>query len=701
MNGDPLIFYYYDVIDVLIDLRTDEDTLIAGLFYGLVDIDKYDKDEVSNLFGEDVVFLIDSLSFLGKIKSNSLNVEVESIRRMFVSMAKDLRVIFLKFADRLVKIRQLDFYSSEQQKLIAKETLEVFVPIASRLGIYVVKSKFEDLSFKYLYPKQYAIRRMDMDEYLKSRRSSIEDIKREVKSFLSSHGIEAEVEGRIKNLYSIYRKLKVKNQTNLTDLYDVFAVRIILPDRYDENGKESVDHLYSILGLIYSRWKPVPNRFKDYVAVPKPNGYSSLHTAVLGLCSKFSQVTEIQIRTKRMHEEAEYGIASHWLYDSNKKNVQGRKVKFKDDEMSRKYMDWIAAVSDVQKNLKYGKNVIETFKLDIFSDRIFVMTPEGEIRDLPVGSTPVDFAYSLGEEIGHRCKIAKIDGSPVFLNYELQNGDMVEIITGLQDDPKISWLSFVKTTKARNAIKSFFKAFNQDKVFQDGLELINNALVKYGKDVLDDDLSLFKEYLGEHLSYKNRENLVKKVGDGSLLVDDVLKNVFGEDFIKGWKNAMLRKSLKNRSVVSYKNDKDEIYISGELGVPYRIAKCCLPKKGTDIVAYINKNNVITVHAENCKVLSKVDNDRVLEAKWKGVEDSLKKYSVKIEIVFKSRVGLIRDIADVIAGLGINILYLSDVGANDSYKKKNIVIEVFSEEQVLNVIEKLKKVRSVIMVSRGK
>jgi len=700
ISGDPMISHYVSVMDILADLRTDEDALIAGLLHGVTHYDAYDKDEFVDLFGDTVYSLIESLSVLKNINSASLNVDIEDIIRMFVSMAKDLRVIFIKFVDRLDNLTVLSYLPSWKQKLIASETLNIFAPIASRLGMYLIKSKLEDYSFRYLYPKHYDQLCSDMDEYLVSRKATIDDIKDEISNFFSENKIDISVEGRIKNLYSIYRKLKVKSRTTLSDLYDIFAFRIILPDRYYEDGRENIDYLYSILGLIHSKWKPVANRFKDYVALPKPNGYASLHTAVLGLSSNPSQFTEIQIKSRRMHYEAEYGIASHWLYDANKKNLDGRNVKNVDVVDGSKYMEWVSALSDIQKNMKYGSEVLETLNLDIFSDHIFVMTPEGDVRDLPRGSTPVDFAYSLGDEVGHRCVTAKIDGNPVFLDYELSNGDTVEIITGLYDNPKISWLSFVKTSKARNAIKSFFKSLDEVKVFEDGVEFLNAGLKRLGKDILDNDLSLLKEYNGERLSYKNREVLIKKIGDGSVNVNDVLKNVFGEDFIKEWKANLLRKSLNNQKVSVDDLKTGKVYIAGEDDMPYRIAKCCFPKVGMPIVAYINRGNVITVHSQKCKVLRSVDEDRILDASWEKMDNFNvdKKINVKLTIVSKDRVGLIRDIAEVITKLDINILYLSDVGKYvGSIRKKNLIIEVSKNNDIDVVINLLKKIRNVIRV----
>lgn len=710
MSGEPAISHYLAVVDILLSLRPDEDTIVAGFLHGVKNVPDFNEEEFRNLFGNNILFLITAVDSLKKIQSSDQSDEAESIRGMFITMAKDLRVILIKIADRLHNMETVDFLPVSKQKQIARETLDIFVPISARLGMYQFKGKLEDHAFRCLYPSQYEHLKNELDEYISERERNIDDIKYELENFLMDNGVVARIEGRIKNLYSIYRKLKLKNHSTLRDLYDVFAIRVIVENKLT-NGREYNEHLYGILGLIHSKWRPMPQRFKDYVAIPKPNGYQSLHTAVIGLSPKSSQATEIQIRTERMHEEAEFGVASHWLYDQSKKAKNSKETDYSLQKMgadispTRKYVYWIEALSKMQKELKSGAELKMALRMDFFSDRIFVMTPTGEVKDLPSGSTPVDFAYAVHTDIGHRCQLAKVNGVAVPLDYKLRNGEVVEIVLSNKAKPNSLWLSFVKTQGAKNKIKTFFKSEDGEKSYRDGRSLINKHLKRLNKPVLDDDLSILRYYNGERLSKRERESLIEEVGNGSKLVSTLLRKVFGKEFVVEDRKARslarrrIQFSLPKR-VGKRQLNEDEIFISGEGGLPYRLANCCKPKKGLEIVGYLSRGPYVSIHLQKCKLLRAAPSERIVEATW-GNQTLDKGFPVKISLTSKNRVGLIRDIADVITAMNITILLFSDSGKNDDVIKRDIVLEVLDDHQLADVMNKLERIRDVLDVKREK
>ncbi|MEZ4087817.1 MAG: RelA/SpoT family protein [Candidatus Gracilibacteria bacterium] len=694
MSGDPYIVHILEVLNILLDLKPDEDTIVAAMLHGLPSIESYDKKEIKALFGDKVLFLINALESLQRVKSRDENAETENIRKLFVTMAQDIRVVLIKMADRLHNMETLSFRSVQKQKLIARETMEVYVPISARLSIYSLKGKLEDWAFQYLYPRQYEMLKAELDEYLAERKHTVEDSIKELESYLQEHGYKVKVDGRVKNLYSIYRKLKAKNGSVLKDLYDVYAIRVIVDDKYDKQGHEMTDHIYTILGLIHSKWKPLGYRFKDYIAIPKPNGYQSLHTAIVGL-SASSQPTEIQIRSKKMHEEAEYGIASHWIYDEGKKKKGAKK-----DDKGPERMEWVEALSAIQSDTQ-NDDLIHHLKLDVFSDRIFVMTPTGEVKDLPKGSTPVDFAYSIHSDIGHRCKLAKVNDMVVSLDYELKNGETVEIMLGKKFDPKPLWLSFVKTQGAKSKIRAYFRSLDKESIVRKGKELINEELSKLGKPHLDENLRIFKEYNGRRLPLREREGLIEEVGNGSVDAIALIKNIFGEEIRSKRRHASVKRVKKGADLPKKSggsHESDQICIAGESDLPYRIGHCCNPKKGMPIVGYVTRGHTITIHLQQCKLLRTAKSERVLEATW-GKGQKLQRYSVKLRLKAQDRVGLLRDIADVITKMNINIQSFSESESNENEIERELVVDITNDSQLEKLMDRLEQVRNVDMVTR--
>jgi len=710
LSGDPYMSHVLSVLDILLSLNPDEDTLIAAMLHGYAKSGNSSADEIRELFGESVLFLVEAVESLKAIKSRDENTEAESLRGMFVTMAKDLRVLMIKLADRLHNMQTIEFQSAVKQKQVARETMDIYVPISARLGIYSIKSRLEDLSFKTLYPKQYNHVRDDLDEYVQEKEKVMDYMKNELELYLKSHKIDAKIEGRIKNLYSIYRKLKIKSQITLNDLHDVLAMRVILPNRKDAEGVEVSEHLYSVLGLIHRKWTPITHRFKDYVAVPKPNGYQSLHTAVFGLSSKASHATEIQLRTEKMHAEAEFGVASHWVYDDTKKiAARDKRNIYSVAELSRsaapakKYVEWINTVSRIQEDMKGGKDLIEALKIDVFSDRIFVMTPSGDVKDLPKGATPVDFAFAVHSDVGSRCQLAKVNGAVVPLSYSLKNGEVVEIITSNKIEPKSAWLAFVKTSHAKTKIRSYLRSLDKDKSFKDGKDILNKFLAKIGKSFLDDELSILRAYGGQKLSMKERVGLVEEVGIGAKLPAAVLRSVFGAEFsMRDRRARAVVKPAVKFSIPDRKNGNcrdDEIFIAGERGLPHRFANCCKPRVGTPIVGYITRDHSVTIHLQKCKHLKNSRENRIMEAKW-GMECEKFRFPIKLNLVSRHRLGLIRDIAEVITKMDVNILSFSDAEEKGEVFERKMVVEISDNSQLQEIMEKLNRIRNVIDVKRS-
>lgn len=713
LSGDPYIDHILTVTDILLSLKPGENAVIACLFHALPQTDSYNLKEIETLFGKDVANLVSALETMNKIKSTDQKAEVESLRKMFLVMAQDLRVVLIKLADRVDSMQTLDFHQVLRRKRIARETLDIYVPIASRLGIFNLKTRLEDLCFKYLYPSQYGALQRELNEYIQQRGKNIDEIKNELGSLLKLNGFEVEIEGRIKNLYSIYKKLKLKNHSGIADIYDVFAMRIILATQYNKDGEEINDNLYAILGLIHSKWKPLVNRFKDYAALAKPNGYQSIHTAVLGLSPKsFNQPTEIQIRSRRMHDQAEYGIASHWLYEKNKKIFANfsrdsllHLIDNNPDLVGKNDLDWVQMLAKMQNEANSGKELLQSLKLDVFNDRIFVFTPTGEVKDLPSGSTPIDFAYAVHSNIGNHSQVSKVNGSVVPLSYHLKNGDVVEIVINNKATPKPHWLSMVKTAGAKSKIRAYLRSLDKDYSFREGKEIINKILAKMDRPLLDDDLTILREYSGKKLSFKERIQMVEEIGSGSVPALPIIKKIFSSDksFLPETKPTPNLDRLRGKFILpqtkSSKLSKgDGVYIAGESGLPYRFANCCKPVVGSPIVGFITRGNAVSIHSQSCKVLASSEQERVIDASWRKDSD-LKKYLVKININAKNRVGLIRDIAEVIISGNVNILDFGKVKDGQKEFQRELVLEVIDNDQLTKVLERLQRVRDVYDVNK--
>ena len=625
-SGEPYIKHPLEVANILLTLKPDEDSIIAGLLHDVLEDTPIELEEVKNAFGENVIPLLKGLEKLSKVHYRGLERQVENLRKMFLAMAKDIRVILIKLADRLHNMRTLHHIPNEdKRKRIAEETLTIYSPIASRLGIFKIKNELDSLCFKCLYPADYERITKELNELVGQQNSTIKNSKSILSKALKDTGIEAIVEGRIKNPYSIYKKLKKKDKNYVSELYDVFALRIIV---------ENESQCYQVLGIVHKHWTPLSRRFKDYIAVPKDNGYQSLHTTLIGLYPQLNnQPIEVQIRTKDMNDIAEFGIAAHWHYKE-----KGGSVSIGQEKLA-----WVQSLVDLHESLKSNSEFIESLNVDIFHDRIFVLTPKGDVLDLPYDATPVDFAYGIHTGLGHKTRGAKVNGGIVPLDYKLKNGQVVDIITGPTEQPNRYWLSFVVTSSAKSRIKQWFNTQDSEKILKIGKDLINKKLKQFKQPLLDPNLSIFKTYDGQKLTIKERETLVERVGNGSLSTVDILKNVLPIDKLMKEVSQKDSKGVLSQNV-SYEEKKPEILITGEKGHKTIIASCCQPTPEDHIIGYITRGRGVTIHKQNCKVLNGLDERRLIRTSWST--SKIPKYTVKMRLEIRSRLGLLRDVADV-------------------------------------------------------
>jgi GTP diphosphokinase / guanosine-3',5'-bis(diphosphate) 3'-diphosphatase len=675
-SGEPYIQHPLEVTKLLLELKPDEDSIVASLLHDVLEDTPTKLVDLEAKFGTSISPLLKGLEKLGKVYYQGQERQVENLRKMFLAMAKDIRVILIKLADRLHNMRTLHYLKKEDKKhRIAEETLSIYSPIASRLGIYTFKNELDTLCFKILYPKDHERILKEMESFAELQDTAIELGKKALKDTLEKEGIRAKIDGRVKNPYSIYKKLRKKDKNYVTELYDIFALRVIVKTEAE---------CYQSLGLIHKHWTPLSRRFKDYIAVPKSNGYQSLHTTIVGLCPKLhNQPVEIQIRTEEMNAVAEFGIAAHWSYKENKGGLNDQKLP------------WIQSLVELHENLKSNTEFIESLNVDIFHDRIFVLTPRGDVLDLPFDATPVDFAYAIHSKIGHRCKGAKVSGKMVPLNYPLKNGQVVEILLGPGEQPNRYWLSFVKTSSAKSKIKEWFNNQDQDHIMEIGRDLINKRLKQFNKPLLDANYSLFKAYDGQKLSVKERENLVERVGNGSLNSIEVLKSVLPVD-------QMMRKTTKTemaREVLAESinfDEKPEVLITGEKGFKTQMASCCVPQPNDPIIGYVTQGRGVSIHRQNCKMLKGLEISRFIKTSWSS--QKVHEYTVKLRIDRRSRIGLLRDVADVFARNELPIMDLENVregGSDQGYML--ITASVDSFETVSKIIHELEEVDGVFNV----
>lgn len=653
----------------LLTLQPDEDTIIACLLHDVIEDTETDIVDIEKKFGTTVASLCLDMEKLGTVRYQGQERQIENLRKMFVAMARDIRVIFIKLADRLHNMETLEHVRPDKQKRIAHETLEVYAPIAARLGLFEFKARLEDLAFKTLHPAEFAKIEKAVAGSATGRKDFIENAKKTLKKILEKEKIEVEIAGRTKHFYSISRKLKLKGYSSVDELYDLFALRVIVKTTAD---------CYAVLGVLHNHFTPLSNRFKDFIAVAKPNGYQSLHTTIIGL--NRDSPTEIQIRTREMHEQAERGAAAHFVYSEKKKSVKAEESKLK----------WIRGLVELHESMKDNSEFISSLSSDIFEDRIFILTPRGDVFDLPAGATPIDFAYSVHTEIGHRCVGAKIGGKIAKLDAELKNGDIVEILTKKDAKPNRFWLSFTKTSSAKSKIRTYFSSLGRGENVAIGKDLINKKLARLGKSKLDADFSFLKNYKKQNLGKKGREALLERIGNGSVSSSAVVKDLleFEEFAIK---------KTRKKPIASLRGvrKKDEVLIEGVAGIATKLAKCCEPKTGDEIVAVMSRAGAM-IHKKDCRQIQRVADERKLAAVFAS---DVKSQLIKIEVAAKNRVGMLHDIAGVIAEMKINIADLSLKKSDKHEILHELVIEVESLDELEKLLGRLEKIEGITRAAR--
>lgn len=666
ISEEPYIIHPVEVAKILIDLKADTNTVIAAFLHDILEDTDIKPEEIGEKFSEDVLNLVQGVTKLGKLQFKSKEErQAENFRRMFIAMANDMRIIFLKLADRLHNMRTLNFMAANKQQKIAQETLDIFAPLANRLGIGRIKAELEDLSLRYLHPDKYYEIAQLVSQKKAERELTVNLLIDKILHDVKKSGINAQITGRAKHYYSIYSKMERLNIA-FHDLYDITAVRIIV-----DNEKEC----YEVLGIIHAQFKPIPGRFKDYIAMPKGNLYQSLHTSVIGPRSK---PLEVQIRTWKMHEIAEYGVAAHWRYKE-----KGSK---KADTNSDVQFSWMRKLVEYDKDLTNAKDYVDGVKLDIFSDQVFVFTPNGDVFDLPVNATPVDFAYRIHTDVGHKTVGALINGRIAQLDTKLKNGDIVEILTSKQPVPRLDWLNFVVTKQASSKIKQWFKKNNREDNINLGKSNLEQELTKA---VFDDYVKTGEfEKVAKQMNYKSSEDLFAAMGYGETTLNKIINKLKKPQIIPE-EITFTQESRRKKS------DKDIIGLEGLL---YSIAKCCSPIPGEPIVGVVTRSKGVSVHRVDCSSLESIPTERFMDIHW-ALENTNRIYTTTIKIESQDRMGLLKDIVAAVSDNNININFANVKSKNNKVGIVELVLELDNINTLKKVISSLQSLPDVYSVKR--
>lgn len=675
-SGEPYIIHPLEVALILMDLGLDVDTVVAGLLHDVVEDTGVPIEELTKLFGAEVADLVDGVTKLGKIAFKTKEEQqAENLRKMFLAMAKDIRVIIIKLADRLHNLRTLEYVDEEKQREKAYETLEIYAPLAHRLGIFKIKWELEDTSLRYIDPKGYydlvekiAIKRREREKY-------IQEIIETLKKKLDEMNIEAEIEGRPKHFYSIYRKMYMQHKT-FEEIYDLLAIRVIV---------NTVKDCYGVLGVVHTLWKPIPGRFKDYIAVPKPNMYQSLHTTVI---DSRGELFEIQIRTWEMHRTAEYGIAAHWKYKEGKKSSSDFDEK----------LAWLRQLLEWQSDLKDAREFMESLKIDLFTDEVFVFTPKGDVVDLRKGATPLDFAYAIHSDVGNQCVGAKVNGRIVPLDYVLQTGDIVEILTSSSSSgPSRDWLNIVKTSQAKNKIKQFFKRERREENIEKGKEMLEREARRQGYSLSQLLSKDWPETVWRKYGFNSVEDMYAALGYGGITTNQILFRLIDE-YKKANKQERAENLTTKKDTKPQKshtaNDKG-IKVKGIENIMVRLSKCCNPVPGDVIIGYITRGRGVSIHRVDCINLKDplVEPQRFIEVEW--VDEYKASFSSEIQILARDRQMLLVDITKAMSDMKVNVTAVNARTTKNKQVVINIMIEINDIEQLRRVIKQIEKIDNVI------
>ncbi|MFB9761150.1 MULTISPECIES: RelA/SpoT family protein [Bacillaceae] len=683
-SGEPYIIHPIQVAGILVDLRMDPATVSAGFLHDVVEDTSVTLEDMERAFTKEIAMLVDGVTKLGKIKYKSQEEQqAENHRKMFVAMAQDMRVILIKLADRLHNMRTLKHLPQEKQQRIANETLEIFAPLAHRLGISTIKWELEDTSLRYLNPQQYyrivnlmKRKRAEREEYLG-------EVMDEIREKLSDVTISAELSGRPKHIYSIYRKMVMQNK-QFNEIYDLLAVRVIV---------NSIKDCYAVLGIIHTCWKPMPGRFKDYIAMPKANFYQSLHTTVIG---PKGDPLEVQIRTKEMHEIAEFGIAAHWAYKEGK-TLQA------DHETLEKKLSWFPQILEWQKDASNAEEFMESLKLDLFSDMVFVFTPKGDVLELPLGSVPIDFAYRIHSEIGNKTIGAKVNGKMVPLDYKLKTGDIIEIMTSKHSyGPSQDWVKLAQTSHAKNKIRQFFKKQRRDENVEKGKELIEKELRGLDYDMKEVLSSENLKRVAEKFNFPNEEEMYAAVGYNGITAAQIVTRLTDKFRKKKEEAQLLDDAVADAKTQPMKIKRRDtgIKVSGVDNLLIRVSKCCNPVPGDDIIGYITKGRGVSVHRADC-VNTQTDEakDRLLEVEWEISPQRELEYNVDLEISGFDRRGLLNEVLQAVNEMKTNISAVSGRSDRNKMAIIHMSIAIHNVNHLQKIVERIKQVRDVYAVRR--
>lgn len=701
-SGEPYIIHPLCVSIILADLEMDKETIAAGLLHDVIEDTIMTEDEIKEQFGSDVALLVDGVTKLEQLQFTNENgdkaldrfeMQAENLRKMFLAMAKDIRVIIIKLADRLHNMRTLKYKSLESQQRIAKETMEIYSPIAQRLGISKIKVELDDLSLKYLEPEAYydlvdkiAVRKSVREKY-------IQNIVDEVSIHIKNAGIKAQIDGRVKHFFSIYKKMKNQNKT-IDQIYDLFAVRIIV---------DTVKDCYAALGVIHEMYKPIPGRFKDYIAMPKANMYQSLHTTLIG---NNGQPFEIQIRTYEMHKAAEYGIAAHWKY---KVASDGKKIEDSEEEK----LSWLRQILEWQQDMSDNKEFMNLLKsdLDLFSDSVYCFTPTGEVKNLPAGSTPIDFAYNIHSAVGNKMIGARVNGKLVTIDYEIKNGDRIEIMTSQNSKgPSRDWLNVVKSTQAKNKINQWFKNEFKEENIVKGKDLLNLYCRAKGINIAELMKTEYMEAIKNKYGFRDWDSVLAAVGHGGLKEGQIINRMM-ELYEKAHKKEMtddeilaaVAENEAMRRAVHIKS-KSGIVVKGIHDLAVRFSKCCSPVPGDEIVGFITRGRGISVHRTDCiniLNLPEEERERLIDAEWEGSPDEVsgEKYLVEIKIFADNRNGLLADITRALTEKNIDIISMNTRVNKQGTATMATSFEISNREELNHIIDKIRSIESVIDIER--
>jgi len=697
-SGEPYLIHPMNVAEILADLGMDEDTIIAGLLHDVVEDTEYTNEQLIQDFGDEVALLVDGVTKLGSLKFESKEEkQAENLRKMFLAMSKDIRVIIIKLSDRLHNLRTINYMSHDKIIEKCRETLDIYAPLAARLGIYAMKMELEDIALKFLEPEVYYDLAEQISERKGEREDAIEDVIKQINKNLGEIDIKYDIYGRSKHFYSIYKKMKYQHK-NLDEIFDLMAVRIIV---------DSVKDCYAVLGLVHTMWTPVPGRFKDYIAMPKPNMYQSLHTTVIGENGK---PFEIQIRTYEMHRIAEYGIAAHWKY---KEGIKSDKEEVK--------LSWLRQTLEWQKDVKDPKEFMETLKMDLFSSQVFVFTPQGDVMELPAGSTPLDFAFKIHSDVGCKCVGAKVNGKMVTIDHKLENGNIIEIVTSPNAaGPSIDWLKIARSSSARTKIRQWLKKENKTDNIDKGKDQIDRYMRKKG---YDPRILLKHSYVNKaikELNFRNSDELYSQLSNGGPLQSKLMNLLLGYEAaahaaVEAEKEKSLLENLNEMSEKAQKRaenqkhikrkekDKSGVIVEGVDNLMIRMARCCNPVPGDDIVGFITKGRGISVHRKDCdnlKSLPEAEKQRCISVSW-DPELLDKSFDSEISVVAKDQKGMFSNISKVCEDMDVPISGLNAKAEKDETIKINLTLSIKDKDQLDKICRSLKSLPGILEAYRAK